>query len=60
MQNQLVLAPAMSLQDLEHGGFEVVVDRQARHATPELERMALTQQKGYSESSNCVERREDK
>jgi hypothetical protein len=47
MQNQLVLAPAMSLQDLEHGGFEVVVDRQARHATPELERMALTQQKGF-------------
>src|SRR6266699_5057724 len=47
MQKHLMLAPAMSLQDLEHGWFEVVVDCRARHASPELKRMALPQQEGF-------------
>ena len=47
MQKHLVLTPAMSLQDLEHSRFEVIVDRHAWHASPELKGMALTEQKGF-------------
>jgi hypothetical protein len=47
MQKHLVLSSAMSLQDLEHRRFEVIVDRQAWHASPELEGMALAEQKGF-------------
>ena len=37
----------MSLQDLEHSRFEVIVDRHAWHASPELEGMLLAEQKGF-------------
>ena len=47
VQKDLVLASAMPLQHLQDGRFEVVVDGHARHATPELKGMALTQQKGF-------------
>ena len=47
MQKHLVLAPTMSLQDLEHSRFEVIVDRHAWHASPELKGMTLAEQKGF-------------
>ena len=47
VQKHLVLAPAMSLQDLEHSRFEVIVDRHAWHTSPELKGMALAEQKGF-------------
>ena len=37
----------MSLQHLEHGWFEVVIDGYAWHASPELEGMLLAEQKGF-------------
>ena len=37
----------MSLQYLEHSRFEVIVDRHAWHASPELKGMALAEQKGF-------------
>ena len=37
----------MSLQDLEHSRFEVIVDRHAWHTSPELKGMALAEQKGF-------------
>ena len=37
----------MPLQDLQHSWFQVVVDGKTRHASPELEGMALTEQKGF-------------
>jgi len=42
-----MLSSAMSLQHLEHSWLEVVVDSDARHASPELKSMALTEQKGF-------------
>src|SRR5258706_1716495 len=42
-----VLTPAMSLQDLQHSRFEVIVDRKTRDASPELKGMPLTEQKGF-------------
>ncbi len=36
----------MSFQHLEHGWFEVVVDRHARYASPELKGIALAEQEG--------------
>jgi hypothetical protein len=37
----------MSLQDLEHSRFEVIVDDHARDSPPELKGMALTEQKRF-------------
>ena len=47
VQKHVVLASAMSLQHLEHGWFEVVIDGHAWHASPELEGMLLAEQKGF-------------
>ena len=47
VQKHVMLSPAMSLQHLEHSRFEVVIDRHAWHASPELEGMPLAEQKGF-------------
>src|SRR5256714_1744723 len=46
VQKHVMLSSAMSFQHLEHGWFEVVVDRHARHASPKLEGIALAEQEG--------------
>src|SRR5438552_1582461 len=42
-----MFSSAMSLQHLEHGWLEVVIDHHAWHAVPELEGMALAEQEGF-------------
>src|SRR6266566_4225626 len=42
-----MLSSAMSLQYLKNGRFEVVIDDHARHPSPELKGMALTEEKGF-------------
>src|SRR5436309_8250152 len=47
VQKHVVLASAMPFEHLQHGCFEVVVDDHAWYASPELEGVALSQQKGF-------------
>ena len=47
VQKHVVLASAMPFEHLQHGCFEVVVDDHAWHASPELEGVTLSQQKGF-------------
>jgi hypothetical protein len=47
VQKHVVLSPAMSLQHLQDSWLEVVIDRHARHTSPELESVSLTEQKGF-------------
>ena len=47
VHKQVVLSSAMSLQHLQDGCFEVIVDHHARYASPELESVLLTKQKGF-------------
>ncbi len=47
VQKDLVLSATVSLQHLEDGWFEIIVDRHAWHSSPELKGMALTEQKGF-------------
>ena len=42
-----MLSSAMSLQHLQHSGLEVIIDDHARDASPKLESVLLTKQKGF-------------
>src|SRR5256885_7888535 len=47
VEKHIVLSSAMSLQHLQHSGLEVIIDDHARDASPKLESVLLTKQKGF-------------